>query len=158
MRPSIYAAALTFVGPGERIAHIIELLPEIGSLDCGSLNFDEALYGTTPDTCVTWAREYRRTGVRPEIEVFELGTSSFARQLIAEGLIDAPALFQLCLGLRTAAPPYRLARCETSAETELEQGGRIDKAFRDELPASSMCRAEDFDLGGARPVLRYSEP
>ena len=116
--PLNYAAGTDFVGPGERIAHIIELLPEIASLDCGSLNFDEALYGTTPRYLRYMAQEYRRTGVRPEIEVFELGHIELARQLIAEGLIDAPALFQLCLGIKYGAP----------ATTEAM------KAMRDALP------------------------
>jgi len=116
--PLNYASGTDFVGPRERIEHIIELLPEIASLDCGSLNFDEALYGTTPRYLRYMAREYRRTGVRPEIEVFELGHIELARQLIAEGLIDAPALFQLCLGIKYGAP----------ATTEAM------KAMRDALP------------------------
>jgi uncharacterized protein (DUF849 family) len=93
-----------FVGPRERMQHISELRPEIGSLDCGSLNFDESLYGTTPRYLRSMAQEFQRLRVRPEIEVFELGHIELARQLIAEGLIDAPALFQLCLGIRYGAP------------------------------------------------------
>jgi uncharacterized protein (DUF849 family) len=102
--PLDFAPGTDFVGPRERMAHIVELLPEIGSLDCGSLNFDESLYGTTPRYLRFMAQEYRRIGVRPEIEVFELGHIELARQLIAEGLIDQPALFQLCLGIRYGAP------------------------------------------------------
>jgi uncharacterized protein (DUF849 family) len=102
--PLRFGTGTDFVGPAERMAHISELLPEIGSLDCGSLNFDEALYGTTPRYLRYMAQEYRRKGVRPEIEVFELGHIELARQLIAEGLIDEPALFQLCLGIRYGAP------------------------------------------------------
>ncbi len=102
--PLEFGVGTDFVGPAQRVAHIRELRPEIGSLDCGSLNFDEALYGTTPRYLRSMAQEYRRLGVRPEIEVFELGHIELARQLIAEGLIDAPALFQLCLGIRYGAP------------------------------------------------------
>ena len=102
--PLQFAAGTDFVGPRERIAHIVDLLPEIGSLDCGSLNFGEALYGTTPGYLRYIAQEYRSRGVRPEIEVFELGHIEVARQLIAEGLIDSPALFQLCLGIKYGAP------------------------------------------------------
>jgi uncharacterized protein (DUF849 family) len=102
--PLNFASGTDFVGPAARIAHISELLPEIGSLDCGSLNFDEALYGTTPRYLRHMAREYRSRRVRPEIEVFELGHIELARQLIAEGLIEEPALFQLCLGIRYGAP------------------------------------------------------
>jgi uncharacterized protein (DUF849 family) len=116
--PLNYGSGTDFVGPRERMVHIVELLPEIASLDCGSLNFDELLYGTTPRYLRYMAREYRRAGVRPEIEVFELGHIELARQLIAEGLIEAPALFQLCLGIKYGAP----------ATTEAMQ------AMRDALP------------------------
>jgi len=102
--PLAFGKGTDFVGPRERIAHVLELLPEIASLDCGSLNFDEALYGTTPRYLRDMAREYRARGVRPEIEVFELGHIELARQLISEGLIAPPALFQLCLGIRYGAP------------------------------------------------------
>ena len=102
--PLTFGKGTDFVGPRERIAHIVELAPEIGSLDCGSLNFGEALYGTTPRYLREIAAEYRRRDVRPEIEVFELGHIELARQLISEGLIGEPALFQLCLGIRYGAP------------------------------------------------------
>jgi uncharacterized protein (DUF849 family) len=102
--PLEFAKGTDFVGPRARIAHIVELLPEIASLDCGSLNFDEALYGTTPRYLRAMATEYRAHGVRPEIEAFELGHIELARQLMSEGLIDGSALFQLCLGIRYGAP------------------------------------------------------
>jgi len=103
-RPLSFGKGTDFVGPAARIAHIVELLPEIGSLDCGSLNFDESLYGTTPRYLRAMAAAYRAHRVRPEIEVFELGHIELARRLIAENLIEAPALFQLCLGIRYGAP------------------------------------------------------
>jgi uncharacterized protein (DUF849 family) len=102
--PLDFRPGTDFVGPNERIAHIVELLPEIGSLDCGSLNFDDMLYGTTPGYLRTMARAYREKNVRAELEVFELGHIELARQLLAEGLINPPALFQLCLGIKYGAP------------------------------------------------------
>ena len=102
--PLNFGKGTDLVGPRERVSHIIELLPEIGSLDCGSLNFDEALYATTPRYLREIAAAYRAGGVRPEIEVFELGHIELARQLISEGLIPQPALFQLCLGIKYGAP------------------------------------------------------
>ena len=91
-------------GTCERMQRLSELRAESGGLDCGSLTFDESLYGTTPRYLRAMARDYQRLGVRPEIEVFELGHIELARQLITEGLIDPPALFQLCLGIRYGAP------------------------------------------------------
>ena len=127
--PLRFAVGTDFVGPQQRLAHISALRPEIGSLDCGSLNFDESLYGTTPRYLRSMAQEYRNRGVRPEIEVFELGHIELARQLIAEGLIDSPALFQLCLGIRYGAP----------ATTEAMQ------AMRDALPPGVVWSA--FGVG-----------
>jgi uncharacterized protein (DUF849 family) len=118
-----------FVGPQERIAHVLDLGPEIGSLDCGSLNFDEQLYGTTPSFLRSMARAYQRRRILPELEVFELGHIELAKQLLAEALIDQPPLFQLCLGIKYGAP----------ASSEAMQ------AMRDALPPGSRWSA--FGLG-----------
>lgn len=98
------AIGTDFVGPAERMTHILELRPEIASLDTGSLNFDDALYATTPSWLRAACSAYRAAAVRPEIEVFELGHIELAKQLIGEGLIDAPPIFQLCLGIKYGAP------------------------------------------------------
>ncbi|HLW24348.1 MAG TPA: 3-keto-5-aminohexanoate cleavage protein [Steroidobacteraceae bacterium] len=127
--PLELAAATDFVGPRERIAHVLELKPDIGSLDCGSLNFDETLYGTTPSFLRRMATLYRAAGVRPEIEVFELGHIELAKQLMSEGLIESPPLFQLCLGIRYGAP--------ASSESML--------ALRDALPPGALWSA--FGVG-----------
>ncbi len=127
--PLEFRAGTDFVGPQERMAHVLELSPEIGSLDCGSLNFDEQLYGTTPGFLRTMARAYQQHQVRPELEVFELGHIELAKQLMAEGLIAQPALFQLCLGIKYGAP--------ASSEAML--------AMRDALPSGSLWSA--FGLG-----------
>jgi 3-dehydrocarnitine:acetyl-CoA trimethylamine transferase len=102
--PLDFAPGTDCVGPAERIAHILELRPEIGTLDCGSLNFGELLYATTPRFLRHIADAYRELGIRPEIEVFELGHIELAKQLLAEERFTQPALFQLCLGIRYGAP------------------------------------------------------
>ncbi|WFU51658.1 3-keto-5-aminohexanoate cleavage protein [Sinorhizobium terangae] len=102
--PIPLAVGTDFVGPTQRMEHILELKPEIASLDTGSLNFDDSLYATTP----TWLREmadsYKEASVLPEIEVFELGHIELAKQLIKEERISRPPLFQLCLGIKYGAP------------------------------------------------------
>jgi uncharacterized protein (DUF849 family) len=127
--PLSFRTGTDFVGPHERITHVMELVPEIGSLDCGSLNFDELLYGTTPGYLRSMARAYQERNVRPELEVFELGHIELAKQLLTEGLINRPALFQLCLGIKYGAP--------ASSEAML--------AMRDALPPGSPWSA--FGLG-----------
>jgi uncharacterized protein (DUF849 family) len=82
-----------------RVAHVEELRPEICTLDCGSLNFGEGAFLATAGLLREMARRIQAVGVKPEIECFELGHVWLAKQLIAEGLIDAPPLFQLCHGI-----------------------------------------------------------
>lgn len=90
----------------ERLPHVEELLPDICTLDCGSLNFGEGsqLYVSTPDMLRVGARRVQELGVKPELEIFDTGQLWFASTLVAEGLIDAPPLFQLCMGIPYGAP------------------------------------------------------
>jgi uncharacterized protein (DUF849 family) len=99
--PSMPGPGTDMIGPLERLAHVKELLPEICSLDCGTLNFGngEEIYISTPPTLRKMATLAKEWGVKPELEVFELGHIRFARQMIAEGLIDDPPMFQICLGI-----------------------------------------------------------
>jgi uncharacterized protein (DUF849 family) len=93
------------VGQVERMEHVEALLPEICSLDCGSFNYDEGnyVYVSTPGMLRLGAERLQAIGVKPELEVFDLGHVSFARQMLSEGLLDAPPLFQVCLGIRWGA-------------------------------------------------------
>ena len=103
--PLALDAATDCVGQMERMAHVEALLPEICSLDCGSFNYPGGnyVYISTPDMLRTGARRLQKIGVKPELEVFDLGHVSFAKQLLAEGLLDTPPLFQVCMGVRWAA-------------------------------------------------------
>ncbi len=93
------------VGQIERMEHVEALLPEICSLDCGSFNYPGGnyVYVSTPDMLRIGAKRLQKNGVKPELEVFELGHISFAKQMMKEGLLDAPPLFQVCMGVRWAA-------------------------------------------------------
>ncbi len=93
------------VGMMERIKHVEELLPEICSLDCGSFNYAEGdyVYISTPNMLEQGAKRLQEIGVKPELEVFELGQLSFAKYMMTQGLLDSPPLFQVCLGIRWAA-------------------------------------------------------
>jgi uncharacterized protein (DUF849 family) len=90
----------------ERLAHIAECLPEISTLDCGTMNFAEADYVmvNTPGMLRAMASIIRDLGVRVEIEAFDTGHLWFAKQLVKEGLIEAPVMVQLCMGIPWGAP------------------------------------------------------
>ena len=99
--PSMPGPGTDMIGPLERLAHVKELLPEICSLDCGTLNFGNGndIYIATPPYLRKMAELTKEWGVKPELEVFELGHLRFAKQMIVEGLIDEPPMFQICLGI-----------------------------------------------------------
>jgi uncharacterized protein (DUF849 family) len=101
------AAGTDMAGATERIAHVRDLLPEICTLDCGSMNFaagGDYVMTNTPAVLRGMARGVQELGVRPELEVFDTGHLVMVKELIAEGLIDAPALIQLCTGIPYGAP------------------------------------------------------
>ena len=95
-----------FVMPTERVSHIDNILPEICSLDCGTMNFGEGsmLMINTPAHLRVAAEHIKRAGVKPELEVFDTGHVWMANQLHKEGLVDDPPLYQICLGIPYGAP------------------------------------------------------
>ena len=88
-------------GPSERMAHVQECLPEICTLDCGTMNFAEADYvmTNTPGMLEHMAKLAVEAGVQIEIEAFDTGHLWFAKQLVKEGVIPAPVLVQLYMGV-----------------------------------------------------------
>lgn len=93
-------------GAAERVEHVALCLPEICTLDCGTMNFAEADYvmTNTPGMLRAMGSMMTALGVKPEIEAFDTGHLWFARELVKEGVLEAPALVQLCMGVPWGAP------------------------------------------------------
>lgn len=89
-----------------RVAHVAECLPEICTLDCGTMNFAEADYvmTNTPGMLTAMGSMMTELGVKPEIEAFDTGHLWYAKQLVKDGVLDSPALVQLCMGVPWGAP------------------------------------------------------
>jgi len=99
-------AGTDMIGASERVRHIAECLPEICTLDCGTMNFAEADYvmTNTPGMLTAMGTMMTALGVKPEIEAFDTGHLWYAKQLVKDGVLDAPALVQLCMGVPWGAP------------------------------------------------------
>lgn len=115
--------------PEERHLPVEQLRPDICTLDCGSLNFGDMVYLSPMPWLRRQAKLIQNSGVKPEMECFDLGHIRLAKQLIAEGLVDEPPFFQLCLGIPWGA--------EANTETML--------AMRQMLPANAGWAA--FGIG-----------
>ena len=100
-------AGTDMAGATERLEHVRRIMPEICTLDCGTMNFGEGDYIMTNSTATLkeMARQIQALGVRPEIEAFDTGHLWQAKSLVDEGLIDDPVMIQLCMGVPWGAPP-----------------------------------------------------
>ena len=129
--PSMPGPGTDMIGPEERLAHVKEIRPEICSLDCGTMNFGNGneIYISPPGYLREMASMIQKWGVKPELEVFELGQIRFAKQMIKEGLINEPPMFQICLGIPWGA----------------EQTVDSMKVMKDELPTNASWAS--FGIG-----------
>ena len=123
--PKIGGPGTTLATPEERVRHVEALKPEICTLDVATLNFGETVFINTPAHLRIMAERAKAAGVKPEVEVFDLGHIELAKRLIADGYIAEPPMFQLCLGIPWGAP----ATPETMA------------SMRDRLPANAAWSA-----------------
>ena len=94
------------VGAAERVAHVVDCRPEICTLDCGTMNFNESDYVmvNTPGMLRDMGARMRDAGARIEVEAFDTGHLWFAKELAREGVIPDPVLVQLCMGVPWGAP------------------------------------------------------
>jgi uncharacterized protein (DUF849 family) len=104
--PLPLVAGTDMAGATERVAHVAQCLPEICTLDCGTMNFAEADYvmTNTPGMLQAMGQMMTDLGVRPEIEAFDTGHLWYAKQLVADGVLEPDALVQLCMGVPWGAP------------------------------------------------------
>jgi uncharacterized protein (DUF849 family) len=109
----------TLAAPAARVRHVEELRPEICTLDVATLNFGETVFMNTPAHLREMADRVKAAGVKPEVEVFDLGHIELAKRLLADGHIAEPPLFQLCLGIPWGAP--------ATPETMIQMRDRLPK-------------------------------
>jgi uncharacterized protein (DUF849 family) len=94
----------TWSSPEKRTEHVVRLKPELCSLDVGSMNFGPRVFANMVPHVEEMARQIKDAGVKPELEVFELGHIRIANWLIEQGLVEGTPLFQLCLGIPWGVP------------------------------------------------------
>jgi len=96
--------ATTLKSPAQRVEHVLALLPDICSLDMGSMNMGAHVFVNSTSYLEAMAVAIRDAGVLPELEVFEAGHLLLAKRMIESGHIKAPGMFQICLGIAWGQP------------------------------------------------------
>ena len=102
--PKVGDASSTLTTPAERVRHVVALKPEICSLDLGSMNMGPFVFINTVPDVEELAKTILAAGVLPELEVFDPSHIMLAHSLLKKGLVKAPALAQICLGVTGGAP------------------------------------------------------
>lgn len=120
--PNTAAAGSNLRPPAERCAHILELRPEICTLDMGSLNFGKGALINVPDHIEAIAAVIREAGSKTELEIFDTGHIALARHLIERGVIEPEPLWQLVLGVPWGAP--------ANSETMMHLRGQLPAGAR----------------------------
>jgi len=102
--PSKAGPGTVLKSPEDRVRHIVELKPDICSLDMGSLNMGDRVFINTPKHLQAMAATIKDVGVMPELEVFETGHLLLAKRFLEQGYVKPPGLFQICLGIAWGQP------------------------------------------------------
>jgi uncharacterized protein (DUF849 family) len=134
----------TWCSPHKRTEHVVKLRPELCSLDVGSMNFGPRVFANLVPHVEEMAKQIKDAGVKPELEVFDMGHIRIARALIEKGLVESPPLFQLCLGIPwgiTAHPKNMLVMKEALPVDAIWGGFAIG-------PDSFPMAAQSALLGG----------
>ncbi|TGR23041.1 MULTISPECIES: 3-keto-5-aminohexanoate cleavage protein [unclassified Mesorhizobium] len=99
-----FAAGSNVRPPTHRVRHILDLKPEICTLDMGSLNFGNGALINVPAQIEAIAKGVREAGSLPELEIFDAGHLALALKMLKDGTVPAASIFQFALGIPWGAP------------------------------------------------------
>jgi uncharacterized protein (DUF849 family) len=98
--PKVFAPGTTLLPPLERVRHVVELKPDVCSLDLNTMNSGPDVVMNTPANVRKMAKAMTDAGVLPELEVFDSGDIHLARDLLADGTLKGPGLFTIVMGVK----------------------------------------------------------
>ncbi len=132
--PATPAPGTLFKAPEVRVQHVMELRPDICTLDLNTMWFGGGAVINTPRNLRIMAGHMYAAGVQPEIEVFDTGDLVLAQDLMADNTIKRPALFQIVTGIKygmqSSPEAMLLAKSLLPRECEWAAFGAGRHAFR----------------------------
>jgi 3-keto-5-aminohexanoate cleavage enzyme len=125
----------------EERVRVLDAEPEIASLNCGSMNFGDEIFDNSPHLIRALAERVRSDGVRPELEVYDLGMLATAGRLLDAKLIDGPPLYNFVMGVPggIAATPENLLAMLNNRP--LEGAWTATGVGRHQLPLTTLACA-----------------
>jgi uncharacterized protein (DUF849 family) len=98
--PRVAGPGTSILHPLKRVEHIVELKPDIATLDLNTMWSGTAAVINTPENVTIMANEIQKAGSKPELEVFDSGDIQLAHALLEQGVLKRPPLFQIVMGVR----------------------------------------------------------
>ncbi len=98
--PRVAGPGTSILHPLKRVEHIVELKPDIATLDLNTMWSGTAAVINTPENVTIMANEIQKAGSKPELEVFDSGDIQLAHSLLDQGVLKRPPLFQIVMGVR----------------------------------------------------------
>jgi 3-keto-5-aminohexanoate cleavage enzyme len=90
--------------PFEAREKLVELRPEMATLNVASMTFAHGQFLNPPDGVRRLAARMRELEIKPEIEIYDFGHLELALTLLREGLLDEPLQFSLVMGVSGGVP------------------------------------------------------
>jgi uncharacterized protein (DUF849 family) len=98
--PRVAGPGTSILHPLKRVEHIVELKPDIATLDLNTMWSGSAAVINTPENVTIMAKEIQNAGSKPELEVFDSGDIQLAHALLDQRVLKRPPLFQIVMGVR----------------------------------------------------------
>ncbi len=120
--PAVAGPGTNFRTPEYRTEHIVELKPEVCSLDLNTMWFSTSAVINSPRNVKVMAERMYAAGVKPELEVFDTGDIHLANDLVKEGVLTGPLLLQVVTGIKygMSSSPDTLSYAKTLLPTDCE--------------------------------------
>lgn len=113
--------------------------PELASFDAGSINLGEGVFSNPPDFLDVAAARMIQSGVKPEIEVFDLGMAVTALNMNKRGQLESPMYFQFVMGTPWGAPGTPKALLHLLEHIPEESAWSVIGIGKSHLPMSLMA-------------------
>ena len=102
--PAVAGPRTNFLLPSKRMEHIVALKPDVCTLDLNTMVFGGEVVINTPENLEVMAEIAYDSGVTPELELFDSGDIQLALDLLGKGVIRAPAMINIVLGVKYGFP------------------------------------------------------
>jgi uncharacterized protein (DUF849 family) len=102
--PAVAGPGTTLMPPEQRVAHVVDLKPEICTLDFNTMNSGGQVVINTPRNVGVMAEIIADAGVKPELELFDTGDIAMANDFLTAGKISKPAMASLVTGVKYGLP------------------------------------------------------